>query len=95
MKYLKNFDNFSNVNEGLIGAIRTNMQVTKVQQAVFNKAYELIEKNPEKYKTGEAVVKDVENEAKALYKKTVTSKDAISVSQWWNIFSKKMANAIL
>lgn len=95
MKYLKTFDNFSNVNEGLVDTIKTNMQVTKVQQAVFNKAYELIEKNPEKYKTGEDVIGDIENEAKALYKKTVTSKDAISASQWWNTFSKKMANAIL
>lgn len=95
MKYLKTFDNFSNVNEGLIDAIKTNMQVTKVQQAVFNKAYELIGKDPEKYKTGEAVAKGVEREAKDLYKKMVTAKDAISASQWWNTFSKKMANAIL
>ena len=95
MKYLKTFDNFSNVNEGLIGAIKTNMQVTKVQQAVFNKAYELIGKDPEKYKTGEAVARGVESEAKDLYKKMVTAKDAISANQWWNTFSKKMANAIL
>ena len=95
MKYLKTFDKFLNVNEGLVDAIKTNMQVAKVQQAAFNKAYELIEKNPEKYKTGEDVIGDIENEAKALYKKTVTSKDAISASQWWNTFSKKMANAIL
>ena len=95
MKYLKTFDNFFNVNERLIGAIRTNMQVTKVQQAVFNKAYELIGKDPEKYKTGEIVARGVEGDAKELYKKMVTSKDAISANQWWNTFSKKMANAIL
>lgn len=95
MKYLKTFDKFLNVNERFIGAIKTNMQVAKVQQAVFNKAYELIEKDPEKYKTGETVARGVESEAKELYKKMVTSKDAISANQWWNTFSKKMANAIL
>lgn len=59
MKYLKTFDKFLNVNESLVGAIKTNMQVTKVQQAVFNKAYELIGKDPEKYKTGEVVARGV------------------------------------
>lgn len=94
MKYLKNFDSFF-VNEGLIGAIKTNIQVTKVQQAVFNKAFELIEKNPNKYKNGESVLNDVEDEAKELYKKTVTDKDAINANTWWNTFSEKAAKAIM
>lgn len=38
------------VNEGLLSALKTKSQITKVQGAVFDKACELIEKNPKNTK---------------------------------------------
>jgi len=87
-----NFEEF--VNEGLFCALKTKSQITKVQSAVFDKACELIEKNPKKYKDGSQVLDEIENEAKELFKKTVKGEDAITSEQWWKEFSPRAAKAI-
>lgn len=92
MKNVMDYEEF--VNEGLLSALKTKSQITKVQGAVFDKACELIEKNPKKYKDGSQVLKEIENDAKELFKKTVKGEDAITPEQWWKEFSPRAARAI-
>lgn len=87
------------LNEGIISTIKAKSRITKVQAAVFDKASELIEKNPKKYKDGNAVLRDLENDAKKLYEKElgefIKNKDIITADEWWKNFSKSAARVII
>lgn len=87
------------LNESLISIIKAKSRITKVQAAVFDKASELIEKNPKKYKDGNAVLRDLENDAKKLYEKElgefIKNKDIISADEWWKNFVKSAAQVIV
>lgn len=82
------------LNEGLISIIKMKSQMTKVQGEVLDKALELYSKNKEKYKDIRQLLREIENDAKFLYKKTVTVEDAMTPNEWWSEFSKSLENSI-
>jgi len=92
-------ENGAILNEGLVSTIKAKSRITKVQAAVFDKASELIEKNPKKYKDGNDVLRDLENDAKKLYEKElgefIKNKDIITADEWWKNFSKSAAMVIV
>ena len=94
MRYIKKYDEYS-ANEGLVSALKAKTQIAKVQGAVFDKAYELIEKNPGKYKEGKQLLSEIEQDAKELYKKTVTAEDALTADEWWEEFSENAEKAVM
>lgn len=87
------------LNEGLLSAIKAKGKITKIQGVVFDKAAELIEKNPEKYKDGQSVLKDIERDAKKLYDRElgdlVKNNDIIDSDEWWKDFAPKAARMIM
>ena len=92
---IKNFEQFKNdtVEEGLFSAFKTRNQIMKLQSMVVDKYEELLKENPENFHDGQSVMNAVESFAFNTYKQVVTSKDAISFSQWWKEFEK--ANAYM
>lgn len=77
-----------------MSALKAKSQITKVQGAVFGKARELIEKNPQKIQRWFSGLDELERDAKELFKKTVKGEDAITPEQWWKEFSPRAARAI-
>lgn len=99
MKNIMNYEEF--VNEGLISALKAKSQITKVQGAVLDKAYLLFTKQQKKYDTykdgwkdAEKILNGLETDAKNLFEKTVTAKDAIDKDQWWKEFLPKAVKSV-
>ena len=92
---IKTFEQFKNdnkpTNEGLISAIKSRMEIIKLQGVVCDEYERLLEKDPKKYKDGKSVLNAVEKYAQEAYKKIVKSEDAISFEDWWKPFSKSNA----
>jgi hypothetical protein len=93
---IKKFEQFKNdapetVEEGLFDAFKIRKQIMEVQKQVVEEYEQLLENNPEHYRDGKSVMQDVKSFAFDTYKKVVTSKDALTFSQWWEDFEKSHA----
>ena len=82
------------INEGLISAFKAQWQTTKVQGELIDLAEKMIEENPDKYRRGADVLKDLEGDAKKLYAQYVTVDDALDFNQWWKEFFKSASNML-
>ena len=94
---IKSFEEFKNENsvkpevetldEGLINAIKSRKEIIQLQCAVCDEYEKMLEKNPEKFKSGKDVLKAVEQFAKDAYKKIVKNEEALSFEDWWESFA--------
>lgn len=82
------------VDEGLINAIKARKEIIQLQCAVCDEYEKMLEKNPEKFKSGKDVLKAVEQFAKDAYKKIVKNEEALSFEDWWESFAYSNANML-
>lgn len=82
------------VDEGLINAIKARKEILQLQCAVCDEYEKMLEKNPEKFKSGKDVLKAVEKFAQDAYKKIVKNEEALSFEDWWESFAYSNANML-
>lgn len=81
-------NNSESVNEGLFDAFKIRKQIVKLQGTVVDEYERLIEEDPKRFRSGRDVLAAVEEFASKAYKEIVTTKGALSFSQWWTDFKK-------
>ena len=96
---IKSFEEFNKDNstpseEGLLNAINARKEIIQLQCAVCDEYENLLKKNPEKYKNGASVLRDVEDFAKKAYAKIVKTEGALSFEDWWEGFSQSNARML-
>jgi hypothetical protein len=89
-----NKDNTTPIEEGLLNAIKVRKEIIQLQCAVCDEYEKLLKKNPEKYKNGSSVLKEVEDFAKKAYDKIVKTEGALSFEDWWKGFSQSNARML-
>lgn len=89
-----NKDNATPIEEGLLNAIKARKEIIQLQCAVCDEYEKMLEKTPEKFKSGKDVLKAVEQFAKEAYKKIVKNEEALSFEDWWEAFAYSNANML-
>lgn len=80
----------SQINEGMVSAIKASFQITKAQ----GKVIKYFEDNRDKYKTPEDVQKDLDKVAKQAYDECVKEEDAVKFNEWFPNFKKSFLNEL-
>lgn len=79
----------SEVNEGIVSAIKTSFQITKANEMII-KHFE-----DEKYDNIDDIKRDLKSVAEKMYKKYVTNEGAPTFSQWFPNFEKSFLNSLM
>lgn len=82
------------LNEGLFDGFKIRKQIVELQGAVADLYEEMLEKNPNKFRSGREVMMFVKNDASQLYDKIITIDGAISFNDWWKEFSAAHSNML-
>lgn len=86
---MKTYSDF--IGEGLVSAVKLNYRMTKLNAFVFDKAAELMEKDPKKYQKVSDILNDIEKDVEKKYNEIVKGiGDAIPFHTWWKDFSRKI-----
>lgn len=88
IKTFEEFKNTDTLEEGLLDSFKIRKQILKVQGLVSDKYEEILEKNPKAFNDGKSVLKSVKKFAEEIYKKIVTTKEAMTFNDWWEDFEK-------
>lgn len=82
------------LNEGMFDGFKIRRQIVELQGAVADLYEEILEKNPNKFRSGREVMMFVKNDASKLYDKIITIDGAISFNDWWKEFSTAHSNVL-
>lgn len=86
---MKTYSDF--IGEGLASVVKLNYRMTKLNAFVFNKAAELMGKDPKKYQKVSDTINDIEKDVEKKYNEIVKGiGDAIPFHTWWKDFSRKI-----
>jgi hypothetical protein len=82
------------LNEGMFDGFKIRRQIVELQGAVADLYEEMLEKNPNKFRSGREVMMFVKNDASQLYDKIIKTEGAISFNDWWKEFSAAHSNML-
>lgn len=82
------------LNEGMFDGFKIRRQIVELQGAVADLYEEMLEKNPNKFRSGRDVMMFVKNDASKLYDKIIKTEGAISFNDWWKEFSTVHSNRL-
>lgn len=82
------------LNEGMFDGFKIKRQIVELQGAVADLYEELLEKNPDKFRSGREVMMYIKHDASKLYDKMITIDGAISFNDWWGEFSRAHSNML-
>lgn len=88
---IKTFDEFNNsstIEEGLFDKLKAKKQILEVQGIVADAYEKLVQDEPKRFNSGNAVMQTIKSFALDTYKKVVTAEGALTFSQWWEEFAK-------